>query len=764
MKPKQAFFAYPDNRHIGPVILQATNQLDRSSNLYVTPWQKLNIVGFRIDDLIRERLQTADVLFADITFANFNVYYEIGFALALNKTVVPTLNSSIDPGVRENRMIGAFDTVGYLPYDNSDQLAEKLLREEYPTWTETFVEKQNHNQPLFFLDCLKKTDFRNQLRQAIDLSSIQIRSFDPSELPRLSSPSAIRFISASSGAIIPLLDEAIVDGRQHNLRAAFLAGLAHGFNIEPLIIQWERNPVPLDFADYVTNVNRVTELTGKVHDYCAATLVNNQKRPGFSSKANTGILQNIDIGSSAAENESSALADYFVETAEFQRALRSNSSIVVGRKGTGKSAICNMVSQKKGAKRSNLLIELNPASHNLSKLRQSLLSVFDHGVFDHTIAAFWQYILYAEVLMAARNALLPKAKYNSQMQDFVREIETALKLTDTTAGGDFTSRLAEAVDSIVKYIARTSDSISPQQLTNILHERDLRRLRDLSRRCRSHFEELVLLFDNIDKGWPAKGVEPDDVRIIRLLIEALDKMQKELGITTAEFVYSVFLRSDVFELLVRETSDRGKYNLIAVDWTDPLQLRHLVERRLDRLSDARYDSEGIWKLVVPNSSDGTSMFQEMLDHCLMRPRFLIDLCERAISIAINRGHQRVEQADMGEALKQHSLYLVKDFIFEIHDVSPVAEDLFYRFIGKGELFTKKELLGILGESDTTVGSARTLDLLLWFGFIGIARSDKDHLFIYSVNYDQARLEALARLAGDELLYCINPAFLTGLAV
>jgi hypothetical protein len=37
-----------------------------------------------------------------------------------------------------------------------------------------------------------------------------------------------------------------------------------------------------------------------------------------------------------------------------------------------------------------LCLELNPASHSLSELRQELIAVVNRGVFDHTIAAFWQ--------------------------------------------------------------------------------------------------------------------------------------------------------------------------------------------------------------------------------------------------------------------------------------------------------------------------------------------------------------------------------------
>jgi hypothetical protein len=67
----------------------------------------------------------------------------------------------------------------------------------------------------------------------------------------------------------------------------------------------------------------------------------------------------------------------------------------------------------------------------------------------------------------------------------------------------------------------------------------------------------------------------------------------------------------------------------------------------------------------------------------MRPRFLIDLVENCISIAVNRGHEKVSADDLRAACRQHSYYLISDFGYEIRDVSSVTHDLFYAFIGIG---------------------------------------------------------------------------------
>jgi hypothetical protein len=38
----------------------------------------MNIIGFKLDDLVRKQVTDADVLLADVTYPNHNVFYELG--------------------------------------------------------------------------------------------------------------------------------------------------------------------------------------------------------------------------------------------------------------------------------------------------------------------------------------------------------------------------------------------------------------------------------------------------------------------------------------------------------------------------------------------------------------------------------------------------------------------------------------------------------------------------------------------------------------
>lgn len=757
-----AFFAFPAEPPIVRLTIEeVVPRLGAENQITVVPWPRLNIIGLKIDNLIRDRISALDFLAADITYPNFNVYYEIGYAIGRGKFFIPTVNIAVASSSQNARLTGLFDTIGWGRYQNSDQLMNCLRSWDGYAWTNTYRKATDHTQPLFILDTSAKTDFRNFIVQTVANTSVKYRSFDPVEVPRLSMPQAVGDVTSSAGVIIPIISTDLVDAERHNLRAAMLAGLCHGYGIEPLIIQYEDQPAPLDFRDFIETTRTRREVEQEVEEYCQATLIRNQQRSSVDSRTRTSILQKIDIGASAAENEFQKLERYFIRTAEFSRALRADRAIVAGRKGSGKSAIFFQAASEYGRDARNLVLELRPASHNLSELRESLVGVVNIGLFDHTIAAFWLYIVYMELMLKLREALLPKAKFNLTLLNQVQRLEEQFGLTDEIVAGDFTSRLESAIRTVITGLSEIEEGEDVRaKITNILFEGKLPQLRDAVVAFAKDYNAIVLLFDNIDKGWPARQVERHDIATVQHLLEALNKIQRDLRRQLVDFQYLLFLRSDVYETLVEETSDRGKHNLIKIDWSDPEQLEHLIrERVITSVEDS--EAQKAWEAVNPVIG-GSTAISMMIDSSLRRPRFLIDLCERALSFAINRGHAAVKSEDVEDALDQMSLYLVSDFGYEVRDVSGVSENLFYAFLGRSEILTQDEVKEALNPVCGSFGVNALIDLLLWYGFLGISTNTGGAVFIYDREYDFRRLAAERERQTPDFLYVLNPAFLRGL--
>jgi hypothetical protein len=677
------FLAYPSKRSLIKDAISEAVDLSSTGSISLRPWEKMNILGFKLDDLIRQQIDAVDGLLADVTYPNGNVFYELGYAIGRGKPVLPILHEGVDGAVTGVQKTGLFDTTGWLGYSNGVELLDRLQNWQASAWTSKYERRRNHNQPLFVLDTLVKTDFRNHIFHAIDNSYVQKRSFDPAEIPRLTAAQAVAEISASAGVVIPKICTELLDSIHHTLRASFLLGLCHGYAIEPLAIQYENSPVAIDYRDFVRNSTFKRETEKYVVEYCEKTLIWNQSSVR-DDVIPAGILEMIDLGSPAAENEKQRLGQYFVKTAEYAAALRAEGAVVIGRKGSAKSAVFLQVVADQARNRRTCIVDLRPASHNLSEVRSALLSFNNTGVFDHTIAAFWQYIIYVEILLKIREMVLPASRNDFTLQERVRAIEEGFSLNESVVSGDFTSRLGAAVREVLQFAERLDDVQQlRRQLTNIVFEQPISALRESIVSFREFFDDILFLIDDIDKGWPPKQVERQDIITVLHLIEELNRIRRDLGKRRVDFRHLVFLRSDVYEQLVEQTPDRGKYNPINVDWSDPEQLRHLLQQRVYSTVNSGRGAEA-WAAMNP-ILEGSDAVTLLIRHSLRRPRFLIDLCERTLSFAINRGHDTVRKADVDDAIRQMSLYLVSDFGYEMRDIAGTPEDIFLGFVGSSDL-------------------------------------------------------------------------------
>lgn len=778
-KVRTAFFAYPSNpvdlRH---TIERAARDINTSDlRISLRTWPELPVFGAVITDNIRSSIEEVDALICDVTIQNNNVYYEIGYAIGVGKTVAPVVNSSFASAISNIQHDGIFDNVGYNQYENSEQLKSHVEGLPIHSLVDLYSKPLNQKQPIFIFDTQKKTDFRNSIVSAVKSSRMFYRSFDPVETPRFSSVNMISEISSSSGVIIPLLADHIDDANRHNLRAAFLAGLSHGLKRPTLLIRLlvDSKPDPLDYRNEVTNVRSDLDVTKVVSEFASSAHIALQyvetSRP--KALARSG-LQQLSFGASSAENEFRNLEDYFVETAEYLRTLRGDIKVVAGRKGSGKTAIFFQVRDALRQEKNCFVTDLKPESHQLSLFRAELLKVVGIGVFDHTLAAFWYLVVSSELLLTLRRHFESRSRYDASALNSLREIDDFLVNSVVEQSGDFTSRINKLGSRILQDIEATSsknESLTPEKITSIVFRAGISPIKNLLYKYLDKKSLIVLLFDNIDKGWPSNGVDTFDVRLVRLLIESLDKIRNDFAASDFEFRSVVFLRNDIFELLLSETPDRGKAGQIRIDWTDKAKIKQVIHRRLQNSAkNKRAEFDYLWNQYFDAEVEGQDSFEYLINHCLMRPRFLIILLEYAVANAVNRGLAKVDAISMRDAVRQHSLYLIDDFGYEIRDVSGVTADILYYLVGLPAMITTDELFHALSK----VGEKRSdnfdnnkieyiIYLLLWYGVLGIFDKNNEKKYIYDYEYNMKRLEAEIKYLGTDVFYLINPALHVGLS-
>ena len=629
----------------------------------------------------------------------------------------------------------------------------------------------NQKVPVYLIEARFKTDSVIRIVSRVKKARLFYRSFDPGESPRLSAAEAFEQVAQSYGILLHLLPTQIIDAPVHNIRVAFLAGLAEGFGKALLLLQDGEEPVPLDYRDLVKVFTNHSQLDEAIADFATrVTEALQESRPYEAEKTET-LLESITFGASAAENEFRELAAYYLETDQFQRALRGEVRLVVGRKGSGKTAIFVEVRDHARHYGRNVILDLRPDGYQLIKFKEMVLKYLGQGALEHTITAFWEYLLLLEVC----HRLLEKDRVHHlrerRLLEPYRKLAAAYESDRYVSEGDFSERLSRLLQHIAddyqaKYGKDTDRTLTQPEITELLYRHDVNMLRDEVVDYAKLKGNIYILFDNLDKGWPAHGLTATDVTNLRALLEATRKVERQflrrdIGCSTL-----VFLRNDVYELLVSETPDRGKEGSVMLDWSDPDLLRELLRRRLvhSGMQDGQF--EDLWRRICVSHVNGEESSQYLIDRCLMRPRSLIDLANHCRSFAVNLGHTRIEVEDVKKGLGAFSSDLVVDISYEIRDVLPEAENVLYAFIDEPQILPASHLQSLLERAGIQPTVIPTIvDILLWYGVLGVRRDDGSVVYVYNVNYSMPILKGIVRkLEAGGLIYVINLAFVPGLAI
>src|SRR6202790_1156585 len=626
------FFAYPSEPAIvGESIKKAIGKLKEKSGITVVrSWRENDIAGRFIADQVLQKISEQTALIADVTQLNFNVAYEIGFALAREKRVVLTRHKGVTPHRPLVAEVGIFDTLGYLEYENAGELENHLRGVTDPASSARNVHPLNQNAPIYLIEARFRTDSVTRIISRVKKARLFYRSFDPQESPRLSASEGFEQVAQSFGVLLHLLPLQISDALTHNIRVAFLGGLAEGFGKVSLLLQDGEEPVPLDCRDLVKVFKAPIDIDDSISDFATqVTEAMQQSRFQEIEKEHTA-LEDLSFGASAAENEFRELAGYYLETDQFQRALRGEVRLVVGRKGSGKTAIFAQVRDRMREERQNIVVDLRPDGYQLLKFKEMVLKFLGQGSLEHTITAFWEYFFLLEICYKLlEKDRLPHTRDYRLVVPY-RKLAAIYDSDRYVSEGDFSERLSRLLlhlteDYRTKYGEDANRTLTQQEITELLYRHDVNLLRDQVVEYLKVKKGLLLLFDNLDKGWPTHGLTVTDIVILRALLEATRKLERQLQRRDIDCRTLAFLRNDVYELLVSETPDRGKEGRVALDWSDPDLLRELIRRRMlySGLPDRTF--EELWRTICVSHVAGEESSQYLIDRCLMRPRGLIDL-------------------------------------------------------------------------------------------------------------------------------------------
>ena len=720
-------------------------------------WRDLSIPGQIIFCGICKALRSTRRAIVDVTTLNSNVLFEIGYALGLGVPIQPARDRSYATDARTFDDLGMLDTFGYSPFQNSEELAQEII-DYRPQIITTQASPINREQPLYFVRSHIQDDGMVKLMSALKKSGLRFRSFDPRETSRLSLHESIKQVQASLGVIVHLVaagrDGAVVN----NARSALVAGLAMAQGKHVLMLQEGEARHPIDFRDVVKSYTNSSQVSDFVIPLVKEVVEDLQESRFVATALPLNLIEKIDLGDLAAENEIKGLSSYFVPTGQYSEAKRGRAQLVVGRKGSGKTAIFYGVRSTYKPSRAHIVLDLKPEGHQFTKLREALLQRLSGGVQQHVLTAFWNYLLLMEI---ARKIVEEEGRFSYQQSELRRAWLRLAGLygeDSRTEQGDFSERLLGLVDAIVARGSSVSSISTTPEVTELVYGKDIRALSDALSAyvVTSRKEAIWVLVDNLDKGWPVQSARAEDILLIRSLLDASRKLQRQFENRGTECHTIVFIRNDIYAHLVNETPDRGKDTAVLLDWTDPEVFKEVIRRRIISSTDLEGDFESLWRVIFDSHVGGEESFSYVLSRTLLRPREVLRFCRSCLDVAMSRGKDKVMESDILQAERLCSSDALVDLRFELKDVASRFEGIPDAFQGASLPLSRDEVYDRLrskGFDDEEID--RAVNLLIWFGFLGYWSGPDAERFSHQYQHDLRKMEAGLRV---QRTYTVHRAF------
>ena len=757
----EAFFAYPsDPYHLANAIREAVKLFQNyASNRIWLSWEQLNTGGKIIFCEICKAIRNSKKVVADITTLNFNVLFEIGFAIGLGKPVIPLRDKTYSKDKLLINEIGIFDTLGYENYENGKDIL-KIVNE---TGIEPSISKiydLNRKVPIYYIKSPIENDGSIKLTSLIKKSAFRFRTYDAKEISRISLHEAYKQINSSITVIAHLIDSKRDGAAVHNARAAFICGMALAQNKNVLMLQEGNTLQPIDYRDIIVPYSDTDIITTYIEKIVKSTSDMLQSIVTSAVPLPTGLLERIDMGDIAAENEIQALTDYFVKTPQFQTVRQGHGRIAIGRKGSGKSALFFGIRSQVFNRKEFLVIDLKPEGHQFSKLRDMLLIRLGKGLQEHTLTAFWHYLLLVEILTKLVKKASRNAYRDQNALDTYRRLDKLYK-KHSKFGVDFSERLMGLVNRLInEFPEKEIEKLTTSDITNAIYSSDIEPLIKAVKENLSEFEGIWMLFDNIDKGFPSHGITDEDALIVRCLLEATRKIFKPLENPNFIVNATIFIRRDVFEYLIDNTPDRGKEPHVNLDWFDVELIKELLLKRFRyEVSELKGEFEEVWAIIFDPHLKSQSSFGYIVNRTFLRPRDILNFVRKCIQVAVSRNHDKVEQEDIISAEKEFSEDMFNELRFEMRDVFPDLPDLLPLFIGSSFKLSREDIVLILIDGDVPeVKTNEIIDILMWYSFIGIIRDDEE-IYSYNMKYSMVKMKTLIKNEKDDVnIFSIHPAF------
>lgn len=398
----------------------------------------------------------------------------------------------------------------------------------------------------------------------------------------------------------------------------------------------------------------------------------------------------LRFGSDVAEDDHD-LMHYFVSTPSFQSVLSRQKSVVIGPKGSGKSAILKAIVTHSGI---NNAIVITPEIFATSMLKQFVEKSASHLDEEEAFVSTWIFTILIEVFKRFANntkGIPSKAlkgireylKANTQYQDmdiFTRFIGYLKRIESVKVGSyelTVKTRMLQdlyALEGLYALIPTLRDALK---------------------------DDILILIDELDQGWDNS---PHSNKFLAALLQAAIRIQR-LGLNVHVVV---FIRSEIFDLVKYQLDqlDKLRSSIDVLSWS-PSELGTLVLKRIGHSLDIEINNVD-FKIINEIFGDlnlGFSGFDYILSRTTKRPREVLQFMKHAHSVATQSRHKRIMREDIIRAEEDFSGWKIEHICTEYKYIFPKLRDLLWAFRTRGPVLSTDAMTTTIKDYHKSVGEA-----------------------------------------------------------
>lgn len=732
------FFGYPGRPEALAEVMRNTAAGLSKAGMSARTWEDLQVGGRVVISAVLDEIRAMDFGVFDVTRPNPNVLFEAGFAIGLGKPLWLTRDATVTTARRDWNELGILKPIGYEEYRNSGELRAKLQGADlsavpalYDVLIEPAMPENPHRSSLLYCPSFEPYEAANRLAALVDRErrkGLAVVSADPTESSYPLHWYAEK-IAGAAGLLVNFAGKSRNLSDLHNLRYAFVAGMATGLDVPTLMLAEDDYVAPFDYEHLL-------------HTYETASSAVSHARPWLEGLVVEGVsavqrhqppksrLAGLRLGEHVAENELSELEEYFVETSAFHDVQLARDSLFVGHRGTGKTANALRAYQVISENKENLALLIKPAGFEFPGLLAAIDRLPQHS-HEYLFDTMWRFIVQTELAAVVMSNMEARSPYLGDTAE-ERAFREHLAAAPFNVRDELSVRLDQALSFLLAATDADRASIETGRVlvNEAFHESALAELRHVLGGVLKGRKRVAVLIDNLDKGWQREARLDVLARLILGLLSARghivrDFRRQDWWRDEIKLTMAVFLRSDIFTYVKKAAREPDKLSISSIAWRDKELLDAVLEERLRSSWHRPGPVPALWGGVFCSEVAGTPTREFLAAALLPRPRDFVYFMNAALARAIDRRKNQVSEDEIRTALETYSQYAYEALLVENGITIPEMENVLYGFLGEHAIMCQDEVLKVIDQAGIDAQRhAPTLTRLVEMSFLGIETNDE----------------------------------------